>query len=72
MKRAYFLSIALVVCVIAVSMPSMASQQVTVRGEVIDSVCFIKGGAQGAGHRDCAQTCADNGIPLALLEEGHG
>lgn len=70
MKRAYCLSIALVVCVIAVSIPSMAAQEVTVRGEIIDSVCFIKMGSRGADHLDCAQTCADNGIPLALLEEG--
>ncbi len=51
-------------------MPSLATQQVTVRGEVIDSVCFIKSGARGGDHRGCTQTCADNGIPLALLEEG--
>ena len=70
MKRAYYLPIALVVLAVAVSMPSLATQQVTVRGEVIDSVCFIKSGASGSGHRGCAQTCADNGVPLALLEEG--
>ena len=70
MKRAYYLPIALVVLAVAVSMPSLATQQVTVRGEIIDSVCFIKSGARGGDHRGCAQTCADNGIPLALLEEG--
>tara|TARA_B100001245_G_C22857517_1_gene412261 strand:+ start:979 stop:1353 length:375 start_codon:yes stop_codon:yes gene_type:complete len=70
MKRAYYLPIALVILAVAVSMPSLATQQVTVRGEVIDSVCFIKSGASGSGHRGCAQTCADNGVPLALLEEG--
>ncbi|HIC34829.1 MAG TPA: hypothetical protein EYO78_08485 [Gammaproteobacteria bacterium] len=70
MKRAYYLPIALVVLAVAVSMPSLATQQVTVRGEIIDSVCFIKSGARGSDHRGCAQTCADNGIPLALLEEG--
>ena len=70
MKRAYYLPIALVVLAVAVSMPSLATQQVTVRGEIIYSVCFIKSGARGSDHRGCAQTCADNGIPLALLEEG--
>ena len=70
MKRAYYLPIALVILAVAVSMPSLATQQVAVRGEVIDSVCFIKSGARGSDHRGCAQTCADNGIPLALLEEG--
>ena len=38
-------------------------------GEIIDSVCYIKMGAKGADHRECTQTCADNGIPLALLEQ---
>ncbi len=71
MKRAYSLTIALAVLAVAVTMPLMAAtQQVTVRGEVVDSVCFIKQGARGADHRDCAQTCADGGIPLALVEEG--
>ena len=70
MKRAYYLPIALVVLAVAVSMPSLATQQVTVRGEGIDSVCFIKSGASGSGHRGWAQTCADNGVPLALREEG--
>ena len=70
MKRAYYLPIALVVLAVALSMPSLATQQVTVRGEVIDSVCFIKSGARGGDHRGCAKTCADNGIPLALLKEG--
>lgn len=68
MKRA---SLLILVCVVAVAaaMPLMAAQQVTVRGEVVDSVCWIKNGARGADHRGCAQTCADGGIPLALLQE---
>ena len=70
MKRAYSLMLLVLFSVIAVSLPSMAAQQVTVKGEVIDSVCWVKMGAKGADHRDCAQECADNGIPLALLEEG--
>lgn len=70
MKRAYVVAVALSVTALAVAMPLMAVQQVTVRGEVVDSVCWIKNGARGADHRECAQTCADGGIPLALLEEG--
>jgi hypothetical protein len=44
--------------------------KVTVTGEVIDSACYIKMGAKGESHRDCAQKCGDAGIPLALLEDG--
>jgi hypothetical protein len=69
MKRAVSLSIALAVLALA-AMPLWATQQVTVVGEIVDSVCWIKNGARGAGHRECAQTCADGGIPLALLEQG--
>ncbi|HXO21711.1 MAG TPA: hypothetical protein VOA87_17500 [Thermoanaerobaculia bacterium] len=47
-----------------------AGPAVSVTGEVIDSACYIKSGAKGAGHIKCAQACADMGIPLALLEDG--
>jgi hypothetical protein len=42
----------------------------SVTGEVIDSACYIKSGAKGEGHIKCAQSCADSGIPLAILEDG--
>lgn len=47
-----------------------AADTVSVTGEVIDSACFIKMGAKGDSHRECAQKCADAGIPLAILEDG--
>ena len=50
----------------------VAGEPVTVTGEIIDSACYIKMGAKGESHRDCAQKCADAGIPLALLEDGTG
>ena len=68
MKRSHYVSIFVIVAAIAMALPTMATQKVTVTGEVIDSVCFIKMGASGEGHRECAQMCADNGVPLALLE----
>ena len=43
-----------------------------VSGEVIDSACYIRTGAKGESHRECAQKCGDVGIPLALLEDGTG
>jgi len=70
MKRVCTLSVALCVLAMAFAMPLLATPQETLRGEVVDSVCYIKNGARGADHRDCAQTCADGGIPLALLQEG--
>jgi hypothetical protein len=47
-----------------------AAAQVTVKGEVVDSNCYIRGGSKGESHRGCAQACADAGVPLALLEDG--
>jgi hypothetical protein len=43
---------------------------VTKTGEIIDSACYIQKGAKGPGHKECAEKCADAGIPLALLEDG--
>ena len=69
MKKLYAAVMVALIAVVAVSMPLMASAPVTLKGEIIDSVCWVKMGAKGADHRDCAQECADGGIPLALLDE---
>ena len=68
MKKLYAAVMVALIAVVAVSMPLMASAPVTLKGEIIDSVCWVKMGAKGADHRDCAQECADGGIPLALLD----
>jgi len=47
-----------------------AGPAASVTGEVIDSACYIKDGAKGEGHAKCAASCADAGIPLAILEDG--
>jgi hypothetical protein len=53
-------------------LPVLAAEPVSVTGEIVDSACYIKMGAKGESHRDCAQKCADAGIPLALVEDGTG
>lgn len=50
--------------------PAPPAGPVVVTGEVIDSACYVRSGARGESHRECAQRCADAGIPLALLEDG--
>jgi len=47
-----------------------ASPPASVTGEVIDSACYIKDGEKGEKHAKCAASCADAGIPLAILEDG--
>jgi hypothetical protein len=56
--------------VLAAEAAEKAGPAASVTGEVIDSACYIKGGAKGEGHAKCAQSCADSGIPLAILEDG--
>jgi len=70
MKRRLSLGLVIAAALAVAALPLRAGEKVTVTGEVIDSACYIKMGAKGEGHRECAQKCADAGIPLALLEDG--
>ena len=42
--------------------------EVTVTGEVVDLACYIKMGAMGSGHKECATECANAGIPLGIVD----
>ena len=44
-----------------------AGRQMTITGTVVDVSCLVGSGATGDSHRACAQTCADGGLPLAIL-----
>jgi len=41
--------------------------QRTITGTVVDLSCRFGQGLSGDSHRQCAQVCADKGIPLAIL-----
>ena len=43
-----------------------SDQNVTVKGEVIDMVCYTDSGASGKDHADCAKTCISEGLPVGL------
>ncbi len=50
-------------------------QEIRVKGEVIDTKCYISGGmgnASGQEHKECALLCAKAGVPLGILEEKTG
>jgi len=49
-----------------------AGGSVTIKGELVDSLCYVTMGATGAGHKQCAIDCAKAGIPVSILEEGTG
>lgn len=44
-----------------------AAQPTTITGTVVDVSCLVGSGATGESHRQCAQVCADAGLPLAIL-----
>ena len=66
----YLLTLAAVLAGISVLVLAADAAPAKITGEIIDSSCYIKMGAKGSGHADCATTCAKAGIPLALLEDG--
>ncbi len=39
----------------------------TVKGEIVDMMCYLDHGAKGDKHADCAQTCIKSGGPVGLL-----
>jgi len=60
----------LVLLGLTLGLPAVAADEpATVTGEVVETSCYIRMGARGESHRKCAEMCADNGIPLAVLDE---
>ena len=47
-------------------------QEAVIKGELVDSLCYVAMGAKGAGHKQCAIDCAKAGIPISILEDGTG
>ncbi len=47
-------------------------QEITIKGELVDSLCYVAMNAKGAGHKQCAIDCAKAGIPISMLEDGTG
>lgn len=53
--------------VMALGAPAFAATQ-TVKGEIVDQTCYMKDKTNvGASHKECAETCAKKGAPLAIL-----
>lgn len=42
-------------------------QSATVKGEVVDMSCYMSHDAKGPGHKKCAQSCLDKGLPAGIL-----
>ena len=50
----------------------VVKENVTLIGQVIDPVCYIRHDAKGADHKQCALYCAKQGITLGILEDKTG
>ncbi|HYT81932.1 MAG TPA: hypothetical protein VEK86_00675 [Gemmatimonadales bacterium] len=61
------LSLACTVPAAAQAMQHPKGTQRTISGTVVDLSCRFGQGLSGDSHRQCAQVCAERGIPLAIL-----
>ncbi len=53
--------------VVSLAAPVFAKTE-TVKGELVDQACYMKDKKNvGASHKECADTCAKKGQPVALL-----
>ena len=54
-------------CVAALAAPAFARTE-TVKGELVDQACYMKDKKNvGASHKECAETCAKKGQPVAIV-----
>ncbi|PYU95309.1 MAG: hypothetical protein DMG08_05310 [Acidobacteria bacterium] len=51
------------------NLQGQTTKEVTITGEIVDVSCYVKMGALGMDHKECALGCAKAGMPLALLED---
>jgi len=71
MKRV--LSVILLIAATAFALNAVADEMkaekkpVTLKGEIVDTGCYIGHGAMGEKHKDCATKCISNGMPMGLL-----
>ena len=44
-------------------------QDVSIRGEIVDTFCYATMGVKGGSHKQCGIDCARKGIPVGLLDK---
>ena len=44
-----------------------SGQTQTIKGEVVDLMCYLDHGAKGEKHKGCAKKCIESGGPVGLL-----
>jgi len=51
----------------ALSLGAEGGQTQTIKGEVVDLMCYLDHGAKGEKHKGCARKCIESGGPVGLL-----
>jgi hypothetical protein len=46
---------------------AQAAETKTIKGEVVDLMCYLDHGAKGEKHAACAKTCIESGGPVGIL-----
>ncbi len=77
MKKGMLVNTAIVTLVLGVGLASprlslaaeekAGGQTQTLKGEVVDLMCYLDHGAKGEKHRGCAEKCIKSGGPVGLL-----
>lgn len=57
-------------CLLLTASPVLfASDQTTVKGELLDLACYMTHGAKGPKHKECAEKCVKGGQPMGILTD---
>ena len=48
-----------------------AGKTETIKGEIVDLMCYLDHGAKGEKHKGCAEKCIKSGGPVGLLSGEH-
>ncbi len=54
-------------CMLVFSYASLAQDNTTITGELVDMNCYMAHGAHGDDHKSCAAACIKGGAPMAVL-----
>jgi predicted lipoprotein with Yx(FWY)xxD motif len=57
--------------ILALAHDAPKGKPVSITGTVVDTGCYVSHDSKGEAHAKCAEACAKNGVPLAILDE-HG
>ncbi len=70
-RKSLFLSSTLLFLAVVLASPQASAQEkkhdVTLKGEIVDLMCYLDHGGKGEKHAGCAKTCIESGGPVGLL-----